>query len=95
MPRLVGVFLYPGQGGVETVVLHLHPAPGFQAQRLSRREGDLAQHLEPQVLAAFLLVTPARVLAAGHLPDLRNQRPRERLVALQPIVEVRDEIADG
>ncbi len=93
--ELVGAFLYPGQGGVQAGVLHLHPAPGFEAERLPRRQGDLAQHLEPKVLAAFLLVAPPCVLAARHLPHFRDQRPRERLVALQPIVEMRDEIADG
>ena len=93
--EIVGALLYPGQGGIQAGVLHLHPAPGLEAQRLPRREGNLAQHLEPKVLAAFLRVAPAGVLAARHLPDFRNQRPRQRLVALQPIVEMRDEIADG
>lgn len=93
--EIVGALLYPGQGGIQAGVIHLHPAPGLQAQRLPRREGSLAQHLEPKVLAAFLRVAPARMLAAGHLPDFRNQRPRQRLVALQQIVEMRDEIADG
>ena len=67
----VRVFLDPGQGGVETLVLHLHPAPGFEAQRLPRRQGDLAQHLEAKVLAAFLLVPPAAIRGAppARLPE--------------------------
>ena len=93
--EIVGALLHPGQGGIQAGVLHLHPAPGLEAQRLPRRQGNLAQYLEPKVLAAFLRVAPAGMLAAGNLPDFRNQRPRQRLVALQPIVEMRDEIADG
>ena len=91
---LVSALLHPGQGGLQTVVIDLHPAPGFEAQRLPRRQGHLAQHLESQVLAALLLVAASGVLAARHLPNLGNERPREGLVAVQATVETRDEIAD-
>ena len=43
---------------------------------------------------ALLPVATARALAAGDLPDLRDERPREGLVVLQQIVEPGDQIAD-
>ena len=89
----VRVVLNPGQGGIEALVLDLHPAPGLEAERLPGRERHLAQHLEAKVLAALLGVTPAGALAAGDLPDLGEQRPGERLVRFQPIVEPRHEVA--
>ena len=43
---------------------------------------------------ALLPVASARALAAGDLPDLRDERPREGLVVLQQIVEPGDQIAN-
>ena len=43
---------------------------------------------------ALLPVASARALAAGDLPDLRDERPREGLVVLQQVVEPGDQIAD-
>ena len=102
----VGVVLDPRQGGVEALVLHLHPSPGFEAERLPGRERDLAQHLEAQVLAALLGVASAAAspaataaftaaaFAPGHLPDLRDQGARERLVRVQQVVQPSGEVAD-
>ena len=86
--------LQPRQGGVESHVLHLHAAPRFQAERLPGGERHLAQHLKAQELAAFLLMPCAAALAARDLPHLRHQRPRQRLVGFQPIVQPAGQIAD-
>ena len=91
--ELVRVVLNPGQGGIEALVLDLHPAPGLEAERLPGRERHLAQHLEAKVLAALLGVTSPRALSASNLPDLGEQCSGERLVGFQSIVEPRHEVA--
>ena len=91
--ELVRVVLNPGQGRIEALVIDLHPTPGLEAERLPGRKRHLAQHLEAKVLAALLGVTPPGALAASDLPDLGEQRPGERLVGFQPIVEPRHEVA--
>ena len=46
----MSVLLNPGQGGVESFVLHLYPSPGLEPERLPGRQRDLAQHLEAKVM---------------------------------------------
>ena len=36
----VSIFLYPWQRCVQSLIIHLHPAPGFKTNGLPRREGD-------------------------------------------------------
>ena len=91
----MSAFLNPRVCGVEPFVLHLHPSPGLESERLPGRQRDLAQHLKTKVLVAFLPVASAGALATRDLPDLRDQRARKGLVVFQQIVEPGDQIADG
>ena len=83
----VSPFLNPGQGHLKPVVLHLHPSPGFQAERLPSSQRDFAQHLEAKIFATLLPVASTGALAADHLPHLRDQRAGESLVCFQQVVE--------
>ena len=69
------MLLNPWQRRVQPVVLHLHPTPRLQAKGLAGGQGDLAQDLEPQVLAPLLLMSSTATFAAGNGPDLGEQRP--------------------
>ena len=89
-----GGALDPGQTGFEPRVLDSHASPWFEADGLAGREGDFAEDLEAEELAAFFFMASIAAFLTFHEPDFGDKSAGERFVAFESVINEAGEVPD-